>query len=165
MQFPLEGIFNQAENCYLKPDELQQIEQYVASISDRMSSYRAIRDREIDLMQQVADELCLEMPSLEIMILERTIKNGMLVLRHCAMAMLLNDATYLRTRLLSWLTSSIELHKSQTTEAACFRLMRQQLRCSLNAQQMALLEPFLSLVETIVSIQENEEMLTVAGIF
>lgn len=164
MQSSIEGIFDQAENCYLKPDELQQIGQYVTSIADRISTYRAVRDREIDLIQQAVDELQLEMPALEIAVLERTLKNGMLALRHCAMAMLINDSGYMQTRLLSWLESSIELHKAQGIDAAFFRLIKQQLRFSLNTQQMTLLEPFLSLVETVVSTQE-EEMLTVAGIF
>lgn len=163
MQLFIEGIFDQAENAYLKPDELQQIGQYVASIADRISTYQAVRDRELDLIQQAADELCLDMPNLNVAVLERTVKNGMLALRHCAMAMLLNDADPMQTRLLSWLKNSIELHK-EGSDAAFFRLLKQQLSCSLNAQQMSLLEPFLNLVESVISTQE-EEMLTVAGIF
>ncbi|MCU0551338.1 MAG: hypothetical protein MUC48_18475 [Leptolyngbya sp. Prado105] len=164
MQSPFDSVFDEAENRYLQPEELKAIGQYVASISERMSAYRALRDHEIDLMQQAADQMQLEMPSIETIALERTVKNGMLALRHCAMAMLLNDADYVQKRLLSWLRDSIELHKDQGTDAVFFNLMKQQLRLSLNAQQMALLDPFLSLVDTVIQPQE-EEMLTVAGIF
>lgn len=165
MQSPLDGIFDQAENCYLKPDELQHIGQYVASIAERMSAYRTLRDRELDLIQQAVDDLLLEMPGLESAAIERTVKNGMLTLRHCAMAMLLNDPNYLEHRLLSWLENSIELYRAQGTDAAFFRLLKQQLSFSLSVQQMALLNPFFSLVDPVIATQEEEEMLTIAGIF
>ncbi len=164
MQSPIDGIFDEAENRYLKPEELQTIGHYVASIAERMSAYRALRDRELDLIQQAADLLQMEMPSVESAALERSIKNGMLTLRYCGMAMLLNDATLVEKRLLSWLRDSIELHQAQGVDAALFHLIRQQLPLSLDAQQLVLLEPFFGLVETVIPVQE-EEMLTVAGIF
>ncbi|WNZ45709.1 hypothetical protein Q2T42_28375 [Leptolyngbya boryana CZ1] len=164
MQSPLEGVFDEADNRYLKPEELQAIGQYVASISERTSAYRALRDHEIDLVQRAADELQLELPSIETTALERTIKYGMLILRQCAMGMLLNDAEYVQKRLLNWLKDAISLHQDQKINAVFFRLIQQQLRFSLNAQQVALLEPFLSLVDPVIPAQE-EEMLTVAGIF
>lgn len=165
MQSSIDGIFDEAENRYLKPEELQEIGQYVASIAERMSAYRALRDREIELIQQAADQLQLDMPGIETTVLERAVKNGMLTLRHCGMAMLLNDPNFVQTRLLNWLKDSIELHQVQGADAAFFGLIKQQLRLSLNAQQMALLEPFFNLVEAVIPAQEEEEMLTVAGIF
>lgn len=165
MQFPIDSIFDEAENRYLKPEELQSIEHYVASIAERTSAYRALRDRELDIIQQSAEQLQFEMPSVEDAALERAIKNGMLTLRHCGMAMLIEDADFVQKRLLGWLKDSIELHQAQRVDAAFFGLMKQQLRVSLNAQQMALLEPFFSLVETVIPVREEEEMLTVVGIF
>ncbi len=164
MHSPLDGIFDEAENRYLKPEELQTIGHYVASIAERMSAYRALRDRELEVIQQAADQVQLEMPSIETAELERTIKNGMLTLRHCGMAMLLDDPSFVQKRLLNWLKDSIELHQTQGADAAFFELMKQQLQLSLNAQQMALLEPFFNQVEAVMPTQE-EEMLTVAGIF
>ncbi|GAP95496.1 hypothetical protein [Leptolyngbya sp. NIES-2104] len=165
MQFSIDGIFDEAENRYLKPEELQEIGQYVASIAERMSAYRVLRDREIELIQQAADQFQLDMPGIETAVLERSVKNGMLTLRHCGIAMLLNDHNFVQKRLLNWLKDSIELHQTQSADAAFFGLIKQQLRLSLNAQQMALLEPFFNLVETVIPAQEEEEMLTVAGIF
>ncbi|MBW4441079.1 MAG: hypothetical protein KME10_07575 [Plectolyngbya sp. WJT66-NPBG17] len=165
MHSPIDGIFDEAENRYLKPEELQTVGHYVASIAERISAYRALRDQELELIQQAADQLQLEMPSIETAALERAIKNGMLTLRHCGMAMLLDDQNFVQQRLLNWLKDSIELHQTQSGEAAFFQLMKQQLRLSLNAQQVALLEPFFSLVETVIPAQESEEMLTIAGIF
>ena len=165
MQFPIDGIFDEAENRYLKPEELQAIGHYVASISERLSAYQAVRDRELEVLQAVADQLQLEMPGVGDAALERAIKNGMLTLRHCGMAMLVDDLNLVQKRLVGWLRDSIELHQAQGVDAAVLRLMKQQLCLSLNVQQMALLEPFFNLVETVISTQEEEEMLTVAGIF
>lgn len=164
MHSPLDGIFDEAEHRYLNPEELQTIGHYVASLAERMSAYRALRDRELEIIQQVADQLQLDMPSIETAVLERAIKNGMLTLRHCGMAMLLDDSNFVQTRLLNWLKDSIELHQTQGVDAAFFQLIKQQLRLSLNAQQVALLDPFFNLVEAVMPAQE-EEMLTVAGIF
>jgi len=163
MQPCINGIFDEAENRYLKPEELQLIGQYVSSIADRISAYRALRARELDLIQQAADQLQREMPSTEVAVLERAIKNGMLTLRHCAMAMLLDDPNFVQ-RLLPWLKESVKLYQAQGADAAFFGLMKQQLRHFLSAQHMALLEPFFSLVEVVIPAQE-EEMLTIAGIF
>ncbi|HTL89905.1 MAG TPA: hypothetical protein VL134_10925, partial [Leptolyngbya sp.] len=132
MQFPIDGIFDEAENLYLKPEELQAVGQYVGSIAERTAAYRALRDQELNIMQQAAEQLQREMPSVEDAALERAIKNGMLVLRHCGMAMLIDDANLVQKRLLSWLKDSIELHQAQGVDAALFRLMKQQLRISLN---------------------------------
>lgn len=165
MQSPINGIFDEAEHRYLKPEELQAIGHYVGSITDRLNAYRALRDRELDLIQQAADQLQFDLPEAELSVLERAIKNGMLILRHCGMAMLLNDPNFLQSRrLLDWLKDSIELYQSQGADAAFFELIKQQLKLSLTAQQMALLEPFLNQVEAIMPAQP-EEMLTVAGIF
>lgn len=164
MQSPIHGIFDEAEHRYLKPEELQLIGHYVGSITDRIHAYRALRDRELDLIQQAADQLQFDLPDAELAVLERAIKNGMLILRHCGMAMLLNDPNFVQSRLLDWLKDSIELHQAQGADAAFFELMKQQLRLSLAPQQMALLEPFLNQAEAIMPAQP-EEMLTVAGIF
>lgn len=164
MQSPMNGIFDEAENRYLKPEELQLIGHYVGSITDRINAYRALRDRELDLIQRAADQLQFDLPNAELSVLERAIKNGMLILRHCGMAMLLNDPNFIQTRLLDWLKDSIELYQAQGADAAFFGLMKQQLNLSLTTQQMALLEPFLSQVEAIMPAQ-TEEMLTIAGIF
>lgn len=163
MPSSINGIFDEAENRYLKPEELQIVGQYVDSIADRISAYRVLRDRELDLIQQAADQLQREMPSTEVTVLERAVKNGMLTLRHCAMAMLLDDPNFVQ-RLLPWLKDSIELYQAQGANTTFFGLMKQQLRISLSAQHMELLEPFFSLVEAVIPAQE-EEMLTIAGIF
>lgn len=167
MQFPIAGIFDEAENRYLQPEELRHIGQYVSSLPARMSAYRAVRDQEVAVMQQVANQLEMELPDVATATLERSIKNAMLSLRYCALAMLLNDENVVQKRLLNWLSESIQLHDTAAIDTVLFQRLKQQLRLALNAQQMATFEPFLNLVEAIIPAQEQEEeeLLTVAGIF
>jgi hypothetical protein len=166
MQFPLDGIFDEAENRYLKPEELRDMKQYVVSLPARMTTYRTVRDQEATIVQTVVDELQMEMPDVEMMSLERSVKNAMLSLRYCAIAMLTNNERLIHTQFLPWLRESVQLHETAAIDTPLFRLLKQQLRLVLNAQQMALFEPFLTLVEAVIPVQEEkEEMLTLAGMF
>lgn len=59
----LEAIFDDAESRYLKPNELQLLSQYVDSLPVRLSAYRTLRDRELEVMQLVADQLQAQLPN------------------------------------------------------------------------------------------------------
>jgi hypothetical protein len=167
MKFPMEGIFDEAENRYLKPEELRDIKQYVASLPARMTTYRTIRDQEVTLVQTVVDELQIDLPDVEMVALERSVKNAMLGLRYCAIAMLTNNERLIQTQFLPWLRESVQLHETSVIDVALFQRLKHHLRLALNPQQMALFEPFLTLVEAVIPVQEEEkeEMLTLAGMF
>ncbi|NDJ19869.1 hypothetical protein [Myxacorys almedinensis] len=165
MQPPFDAIFDEAEHRYLKPDELQEMRQYVFSLKDRVSTYQMIRDRELSLMQQVADQIQYTMPDAELAALERSLKNAMLSLRYCSMGMVLNDPSFVQNRLLGWLSDSMQIHNSSAIDRAVFRLIVQQLAQVLTSQQMELFQPFLNLAQAVLPAPVEEEMLTVAGMF
>ncbi|MDI9638139.1 hypothetical protein QQ054_35255 [Oscillatoria amoena NRMC-F 0135] len=144
----LETLFEEAENRYLKPEELNVLSQYVESLPERLEVYRQIRDREIDIMQTVADRLTAQFPQESKETLERSIKNALLMLRYCAMAMLLNDEAFVKERLLGWLAQSIQTYKTQPIDSALYKLLNQQLAQSLTAKQINLLKPALVLAQT-----------------
>ncbi len=143
----LETLFDEAENRYLKPEELKLLSQYVESLPQRMETYRLLRDQEIELMQQVADQLQVALPQEKTEVLERSIKNALLMLRYCAMAMLLNDDTFVAERLLGWLSRTIQAYDSQKIDATLYRLLNQRLTQVFNPQQMSLLSPPLLLAQ------------------
>jgi hypothetical protein len=143
----LETLFDEAENRYLKPEELKLLSQYVESLPQRMETYRLLRDQEIELMQQVADQLQAALPQEKTEVLERSIKNALLMLRYCAMAMLLNDDTFVAERLLGWLSRTIQAYDSQKIDATLYRLLNQRLTQVFNPQQMSLLSPPLLLAQ------------------
>src|SRR6478672_454670 len=147
MHQQLESLFDEAENRYLKPEELGVLSQYVDSLPQRLETYRQLRDQELALMQQVADQLQAVMPQESIETLERSIKNALLVLRYCAMAMLLNDTSFVQNRLLNWLSRTVQTYNTQAVDMALYRLLNQRLTQVFNPQQLSLLKPSLALAQ------------------
>lgn len=143
----IESIFDEAENRYLKPEELGVIGQYVESLPERLEAYSKIRDNEIAVMQAVADQLQSEFSSAKVEVLERCIKNALLVLRHCSMGMLLNDFTLIEERLLNWLVQNIQAYNTQQIDTALYKNLNQKLKQVLSPQQFALLQPMLHFAE------------------
>jgi Phycobilisome protein len=146
----LDSIFDDAENRYLRADELEMIGRYVDSLADRLEVYRKLRDHELTVMQKVADQLQAEMPQAKVEDLERSIKNALLSLRYCAMGMLMNDENFVKSRLLNWLEPSITAYNTQAIDSTLYRLLNQALNQILSPKQMSLLSPMLSLIDGIL---------------
>lgn len=140
----IEALFDEAETRYLNAEELTVINQYVDSLPARIDAYRALRDHEIAVMQSVADQLQSEVPEATVEALERSIKNALLLLRYCAMGMLLQDQTFVQERLLSWLTKTVAVYETTVIDTVLYRLLNQRLSEVLSAQQMQLLSPYIA---------------------
>ncbi|MBC6475442.1 MAG: hypothetical protein GDA48_23740 [Hormoscilla sp. GM102CHS1] len=123
----LEAIFNEAESRYLKPEELKIISQYVESLPSRLETYQQLRDKELEIMQAVASQLETQLPQAKTSELERSLKNAMLMLRYCGIAMLLNDESFVKERLRGWLDVIVETYNSSEIETKLYRLLWQQL--------------------------------------
>ena len=152
----LEEIFDDAESRYLKQDELQVLGQYVDSLPIRLNAYRTLRDRELEVMQPVADQLQAQLPNEKIENLERAIKTAMLTLRYCAMGLLLNDQSFVQDRLASWLGGTMRLYNIQSINTVLYRLVHQYLSQVLSPQELNLLTPYLTLAETLMREQSLE---------
>jgi hypothetical protein len=165
MPSPIEAVLDEAENRYLKPEELKDVATYVMSLPDRADAYRAVRDNELTVMQQVADQLQAELPRAATAAIEHSLKNGILVLRYCAMSMLLDDETFVQTRLLNWLSESIQTQDAGAIDAALYPLMIENLTQTLTSKQLTFLEPLLTLAQNALLQSAQTEMLTVAAMF
>lgn len=148
MQPKLESLFEEAESRYLKPEELGLLSQYVESLPERLETYRQLREREIEIMQAVADQLTVQFKQETKETLERSIKNALLMLRYCSMSMLLNDESFVKERLLGWMCQTVQTYKTQNIDAVLYKLLNQQLSKTLNAKQISLLKPPLVLAQT-----------------
>jgi len=141
----IERLFDEAEDRYLKPEELSVLTDYVESLPQRLEFYQQVRDRELDIMQPVADQLNAALPNENIKELERSVKNAILLLRYCAMAMLLNDERFVQDRLLNWLSQLAKTRKSQRIDAVLLDLLDAQLKQMFSANQLAMIQPSLAL--------------------
>ncbi|MBD2327456.1 hypothetical protein [Alkalinema sp. FACHB-956] len=161
----IESLFDGAENGYIPSETLAEVNQYMKSLPERLAAYRTLRDREIQVMQKVADELEKQLTGESVERLEQSLKTGILAIRHCAMAMLMQDDRYLEERLLSWLEETTQIYNTQSIDRILYPLIRDHLGQLLNANQMRLLEPFLAKVQHHCGASEEDSLLTVAGIF
>ena len=164
----IESLFHDAATHYLKPDATVEVNQYVSSLKERTRLYRTIRDQEIAWMQPIADDLEQCFPTEQIDRLENSLRNAMLSLRHCAMAMLMDDLTYLEVHFLTWFQESIEIHDTLDLDSHIHSALRQQLSHALNTSQMRLISPFLNEVESRFKPEatiNDDSLLTVAGLF
>jgi hypothetical protein len=143
----IEALFDDAESRYLKIEELGILNQYVDSLPERLEAYRQLRNREVDIMQPIADELEAAMPTMSQDNLERSLKNAILLLRYCAMAMLLNDETFVRNRLLNWVEKAAQAYNTRPIDNLLYPMLVRQLEQVLTAQQMGLLKPPLTLAK------------------
>jgi hypothetical protein len=153
MQSVLSGIFDDAENRYLPNETLGKLNQYVKSIPLRVATYRALRDNEVKIMQVVANRLETEFAAkYGVATVEQSLRHGLLLLRHAAMGLLMDDAAYLDRQLLDWLKESMRIHQTSAIDAALLRYLRQVLAKAMNAQQLALLDPLLASVQKSLTV-------------
>ena len=122
--------------------------QYVNSMPARLEAYRSLREHELEIMQWVAEQLQAEMPVEPVENLERSIKNALLMLRCCAMAMLLNDESFVHTRLVTWLAPRVTAYNSQNIDSTLYGLMNHRLNQVLGSDRMAVLTPLLTYAQT-----------------
>lgn len=152
----IEALFDDAESRYLKSEELNILSQYVESLPARLTTYRTLRDCELEVMQQVADQLQVELAQEKVEHLERALKNALLTLRYCAMGMLLNDESFVQERLMGWMSGTMRFYNNKTINTVLYRLLDQRLIEALGEQSMHLLTPYLNLAQTLLYEQSTE---------
>jgi len=140
----IQDLINQAQDRYLAIDELGLMESYISSLPDRLKLYKQLRDREIDLLQAVADQVSVELPNVTDAELEAGIKNLILVLRYCSMSMLLNDESFLKERLLNWLEGIMSMRDMRRLNETLYKLLNQGLRQQFSPAQLTLIQPLIT---------------------
>ncbi|NJO77129.1 MAG: hypothetical protein HC827_00460 [Cyanobacteria bacterium RM1_2_2] len=156
------AVFDEAENRYLKPEELKLISQYVASMPERLDAYRSLRDRELEIVQAVADQLEAASPQESEETLERCLKNALLMLRYCALSLLVNDESLVERRFLAWVSPLAKVYDTKAIDAKLYRLLNQQLSKMLTAKQLSYLSPSLSLAQEALLSQSSTPQMVVS---
>lgn len=140
----IQELINQAQDRYLASDELGLMESYISSLPERLKLYKLIRDREIPILQAVADSVPNELPSITDEDLETGVRNLILVLRYSSMAMLLNDENFLKERLLNWLEGIMSMRDMRRLNETLYKLLNQELRQQLSPTQLTLIQPLIT---------------------
>ena len=152
----IEALLDQAENRFLKGEELIAFKRQVATLSQRLKIYEFLREKEATIFQPVANKLQETFPDEKQETLERSLKHWLLVLRYCGMAMLLNDQQFLEQRLLDWVSGIVEAHQTQKIEATVCNLLQTRLKEMLSEQARAILQPFFDQAQSMIIVSNKE---------
>jgi hypothetical protein len=163
MTFKLDALFDTPDKKYLDASDLSILSQYVSSIPERMAVYRTLRDQEIAIMQPIADVLQQQGGHSEPMV-ERSVRNGLMVLRYVAMAMLLDDDNFVEDRLQGWLPEMVKAYETQTIDQQLFQLLDKQLGKVFSPAQFNLLKPSLEKAQGLMLNTRETITATLAGL-
>lgn len=148
MQTELTELLVQAENRYLQTEELQGFKSYAETLAQRLKIYEFLRDREVMIFQPIAAQVPKLFPQEKEERLEQILQQWILILRHSAMAMLLNDSEYLKQRVIEWLSGLIKAHNTQSIDSQIYQLLLARLNELLSPKAIIFLQPFLEQVKT-----------------
>lgn len=140
----LQILIHEAEFNYLQKDDLEIFSEHIDNLQQKLEVYRLVRDREIEIFQEVANRLVAQFPSTQEKALESSLHHWLLIMRYAAMAMLLNNPEFLERRLLEWLTDIVQIRESQSIDVAVHSLLINQLGKVMNSPELKYLEPFLN---------------------
>jgi hypothetical protein len=148
----IKTLLYEAEDHYLKPEEIESFKYHASSLAQRLETYELLRDAELAIFQPVADQLLEAFPQQQES-LKLALKHWLSVLRYSAMAMLMDNPEFLQLRLLESLTERVQVHQMQAIETTLYKLLQTQMKEQLSDQNLALVQPFLAQAEDALSRQ------------
>jgi hypothetical protein len=143
MNTALKGLIQDAEDHYLQTQELHYLDQQLDSLGQRLEAYELLRDAELEVFQNVADQLQSDFAQLDAQLFTRALEDGLAILRYSAMAMLQENPQYLQRQLLEWLPSRAQAYELADVEKRLLQLLQTQLGKCIPAAKLALLQPYL----------------------
>lgn len=139
----LKELLYDAEDHYLQETEIYKLRSYVDSMQIRLAIYKHLRNQEINLFQEIANQLEKELTQKETPQIEKAIINWAGILRYLAMAMLLNSQEFLERRILEWLNPSLEAHQAVSINKRVYQMLYSRLQGDLDKSQWTIIQPFL----------------------
>jgi hypothetical protein len=127
----LEKMVTEAEGKYLSASNIDMLTSYSKNFALRMQTYLKIQKFENEILRIVASTLNDEMAML---------------LRSCAMAMLLDDKDLLKERYSDWLTERTNAWGRTELMIYYSQLLQKALAHKLNATETGLIQPFVQAV-------------------
>ena len=149
----IKTLLYEAEDHYLKPEEIDSFKYHASSLAQRLETYELLRDAELAIFQPVADQLLEAFPQQQQESLKLALKHWLSVLRYSAMAMLMDNPEFLQLRLLESLTERVQVHQMQAIETTLYKLLQAQMKEQLSDQNLALVQPFLTQAENALTRQ------------
>jgi hypothetical protein len=138
-------LLQKTEDRFLNSEEIAELSNFVAGMPARLTIYKKLRDREVSILQAVADQVEQELPSADTKDVEKSISSLMLVLRYCAMALLMNsDEAFLKQRILRWLEQVSTAYNLRRINEVIFRHLNHLLTQEFSPAELGLLQPLIT---------------------
>ena len=147
MVSPLEQMLIEAEARYLTSEQLDQLKAYVLGWPKRQHVYRALREGEAQMVGRTLEALQKEMPNLSPQVVDLCRRHLLLLLRHSALAMLLQDENLLKERLIDWMEEEVRLYGLQNVYEVAHRLFQQELKDCLQPGELEFIRPLITRVQ------------------
>lgn len=144
----LEQLLYLAEDRYLQTADMKIFRDNMTNLSKALAVYEQLREQEITIFQSVADQLVTICPQASTQQLEMVLQHWIAILRYVAMAALLNNSAYLERRLLEWLSDVVRVYQLEALNQQVYDLLQAELATHLTVNEVALLQPFLTQVQT-----------------
>ncbi len=145
----LKRLSIEADGRYATPEELEFFTTYFASLKIRLSAYQKIQKFESKMIQEVLETLQSQNPNIfrrgSTNITQKWRLDTVRVLRHSAMALLINDPDYLKEHLLIWFATVLQALQVQDLTKLTYQTMVEVMTNYLTPEEQALFLPFLEL--------------------
>ncbi|MEN9221230.1 MAG: hypothetical protein Q6M04_02210 [Thermostichus sp. BF3_bins_97] len=145
-----------ADGRYLRDEEMQFMETYLASFELRLSAYRKLQDAEAQIIRDVE----MKLRALDPYLLMRGVEDfsnkwkadTVRVLRLSALAMLLDDEQRYKDRFLYWFQTLMRAFRTQRSCEATYRFLQEVVANYLTREEVRLLKPILETNRTFLGL-------------
>ncbi len=145
-----------ADGRYLRDEEMQFMDTYLASFDLRLSAYRKIQDAEAQIIRDVE----MKMRALDPYLLMRGVEDfsnkwkadTIRVLRLSALAMLLDDEQRYKDRFLYWFQTLMRAFRTQRSCEATYRFLQEVVANHLTREEVNLIKPILETNRTLLGL-------------
>jgi hypothetical protein len=144
----------EAEGRYATASELAFLKDYLQSTSLRINAYRKIQRSEKQIISEIGQRCKTVNPEIFYRggkdVSKTCERDRVLILRHSATAVLINDTEYLQNRLLYWMKTIVTSFQEQKNAGLTYEIMSQIVSNYLSEDEALLFEPIWEILNSLV---------------
>ena len=146
----LSRLSSNVEGRYATPQELQFVTDFQSSLELRISTYRRIRDAELEIVNLTYEKSCVKEPRFfsqeNEYVKSFCIRDAKIVLVSVCLAILTNDLEELKDNLLIWQKTIVKAFDHKICITVFYRIMEEVIQEKLSEEELVLVNPALKLI-------------------
>ncbi|HEY9694777.1 MAG TPA: phycocyanin [Oculatellaceae cyanobacterium] len=145
----LENVLERSDGSYISSQDLQVLDQAIASWQKRRETYDLVQAREAEIIGKTLKKFQKGIPFLSKPlsedVLQKCSRDISVVLRYSATAMLLQDEELLKDRLLYWMQNIMRALRHQKINDQVYQLLQKAVQEQMPPENSSLLMPYLKI--------------------